>query len=69
VRCKAIINQDTLSLVSLFFGFEIKYTLKLLEANYKVGITKVEARILLSRGRKRGLVALIGTRRPDYYRV
>jgi hypothetical protein len=69
VRSKAIADQDASSLVSLFFGFGIKYTLELLEADYRVGITRVGARILPSRGRKRGLVTSIGTRWPDYHRV
>jgi hypothetical protein len=62
MRCKAIANQDTSSLISLFFSFKIKYTLKPLKANYKVNITRVGARILPFKGKKRGLVALISTR-------
>jgi hypothetical protein len=41
--------------------------LKLLKANYRVGITRVGAHILPSKGRKRSLVALIGIYWPDYY--
>jgi len=69
VRSKAIADQDASSLVRSFFGFGIKYTLEPLEADYRVGIPGVGARILPSRGRKRGPVASMGTRRLDYYRV
>jgi hypothetical protein len=67
MRSKAIADQDASSLISSFFSFRIKYTLKPLKANHRVSITRVRARILLSRGRKRGPVTLIGTRRLDYY--
>jgi hypothetical protein len=69
MRSKAIADQDASSLISSFFGFEVKYTLKPLKANYKVSITRVKAHILPSRGRKRGLATLIGACQPDYHRV
>ena len=69
MRSKAVADQDAWLLVSSFFGFGIKYTLKLLEANYRVGIPGLGACILPSKGKKRGLVASMGTRRLDYYRV
>jgi hypothetical protein len=69
VRCKAIVDQDASFPVSSFLGFGIKYTLEPLEADHRVGIPRLGARILPSRGRKRGLVASMGTRRPDYHRV
>ena len=59
---KAVVNQDAWSLVSSFFGFGIKYMLKSLEANHRVGITRVGARILSSKGRERGLVTSIDIR-------
>jgi hypothetical protein len=62
MRSKAVVDQDAWSLVSSFFGFGIKYTLEPLKANYKVGISRVEVCILLSKGKKSGLVALIGIR-------
>jgi hypothetical protein len=49
---KAVADQDAWFLISSFFGFRIKYTLELLEAGHRVGITRVGARILPSRGRK-----------------
>ena len=61
MRCKAIVDQDVLFPIGLFFGFGIKYTLKPLKADHRVGITRLRARILPSRGRKRGLVASMGT--------
>ena len=66
---KAIIDQDASSLVSMFFGFRIKYTLKLLEANLRVSISRFRVCILLSRGRKRSLVTSIGARWLDNHRV
>ena len=62
MRFKANINQDTWSLINSFFSFKIKYTLEPLEANYKVGISRVKAYILLFKGRERGLVASISIR-------
>lgn len=43
--------------------------LKPLEADYRVGISRVGARILPFKGRKSSLIASIGTRWPDYHRV
>jgi hypothetical protein len=62
VRSKAVADQDAWSLISSFFGFRIKYTLKPLEADYRVGISRVGACILPSRGRERGPVASMGIR-------
>ena len=59
MRFKAVANQDASSLVSLFFGFGIEYTLKLLSAHLRVGITRVRARILPFKGKKCGLVTSI----------
>ena len=69
MRSKAVADQDASSLVSSFFGFGIKYTLKPLQADLRVGISRVGARILPSRGMKRGPVASMGIRWPDYHRV
>ena len=69
MRSKAVADQDAWSLVSSFFGFGIKYTLELLEADYRVGISRVGVCILLSRGRECGPVASMDIRWPDYYRV
>ena len=69
VRCKAIADQDASFPVSSFSGFGIEDTLEPLEADHRVGIPGFGARILPSRGRKRGPVASMGTRRPDYHRV
>jgi hypothetical protein len=69
VRSKAVADQDAWFLVSSFFGFGIKYTLELLEADLRVGISRVGARILPSRGRKGSPVASMGIRWPDYHRV
>ena len=62
MRSKAVADQDAWFLVSSFFGFGIKYTLKLLEANLRVGISRVGVCILLFKGKKCGLVASISTR-------
>ena len=56
-------------LISLFFSFKIKYTLKSLKADYKVSIFKVKARILLFKDKKNNLVTLINIRWLDYYQV
>jgi hypothetical protein len=69
VCSKTIANQDAWSLVSLFFGFGIKYTLEPLEANYRIGISRIRARILLSRGKEYNPVVSIGIRWLDYHRV
>ncbi len=69
VRSKAIADQDASSLISSLSSFRIKYTLKPLEANYRVGITRVGARILPSRGGKCGPATSMGARRPNYHRV
>ncbi len=66
---KAIADQDASFAINSFLSFGIKDTLKLFKANYRVGIPGLGARILPSRGRKRGLVTSIGTRRLDYHRV
>ncbi len=57
----AVTNQYLRSLVSSFLGFRIKYTLKPLSANLRVGISGFGASVLLSRGRERGLVASMGS--------
>ena len=67
MHSKAVADQDASSLLSSFFNLGIKYTLKPLEANYRVGISRVGARILPSRGIKGGLVALISIHWPDYH--
>jgi hypothetical protein len=69
MRSKAVVDQDAWSLISSFSGFGIKYTLEPLEADYRVGISRVRARILLSKGKKSSPVASISTRWPDYHRV
>ncbi len=69
VRCKAITDQDASFPVSSFSGFGIEDTLELLEADYRVGIPGLGARILPPRGRERGPVTSMGTRRLDYHRV
>ena len=69
MHSKAVADQDASSLVSSFFNFGIKYTLKTFEANYKVGISRVGARILPSRGRKSGPVTSMGCGWPDYQSV
>ena len=43
--------------------------LKPLKANHRVSISRLRAYILPSRDRKRSLVALIDTHRPDYHWV
>lgn len=66
MHSKAVADQDASSLVSSFFNFGLKYTLKPLEANYRVGISRVGARILPSRCRKSGPVTSMGFGWPDY---
>ena len=58
---EAVTNQYPWLLVSTLFGLEIKYTLKPLEANLQVSVPGFRARIILSRGRERGLVTSIST--------
>jgi hypothetical protein len=65
MRSKAVADQDAWFLISSLFGFEIKYTLKPLQADLRVSISRVGAYILPSRGRKRGPIASMGTRWPD----
>jgi hypothetical protein len=60
VRPEAVTNKDSWFFISSLFSFGIKYTFKLLEADLRVGISRIGARILLSRGRERGLVAPVG---------
>jgi hypothetical protein len=62
VRSEAVVDQDEWSLISSLLSFGIKYTLYLLKANYGVGISRVGARILPSRGMKGSLVASMGIR-------
>jgi hypothetical protein len=69
VHYKAIADQDASFPISSFLGFGIEDTLKPLKANHRVGIPGLGAYILLFRGRKRGPVASMGTRWPDYYWV
>jgi hypothetical protein len=58
---KAVANQDPWFLVSSSLSLGIEYTLKPLEADFKIGIFRIRVRILPSGGRERGLVASMGT--------
>jgi hypothetical protein len=69
VRPEAVGNQHPWLLVSSLLSFGMKYTLELLEANLRVGISRFGARILLSRGRERGPVASMGSGWPNDHRV
>jgi hypothetical protein len=61
VRPETVTNQYPGFLVSLFSRLGIKHALEPLQANLGVGIPRFGARIVLSRGGERGLVALIGS--------
>jgi hypothetical protein len=52
VRPKAVTNQHAWFLVSTSFRLWIKHTLEPLKANFRVGISRFGAYIVLSRGRK-----------------
>jgi hypothetical protein len=65
VRPKAVTNQHAWFLVSTSFGLWVKYTLKPLEANLGVGVSRSGACIVPSRGGERGLVASMGNGWPD----
>jgi hypothetical protein len=67
VRPKAVTNQHLGLLVSLFSSLGIKHTLKPLQANLRVSVSRFRACIVLSRGRERSLVALIGSSWPNNY--
>jgi hypothetical protein len=54
-------------LFSLSFSLEIKYTLKLLQADLGSGIPRFGVRMVLSRGGERGPVALMGSGWPNNY--
>jgi hypothetical protein len=55
--------------VSLVLGFWIKDALELFEADVGISISRFRARILLSRGRKSSLVALMSGGGPDDHRM
>jgi hypothetical protein len=57
VRSKAVTNQHSWFLLSLFFSLRIKHTLKLLQADLGVGVPRFGARIVPSRGGERSPVA------------
>lgn len=56
-------------LISSFFGLGIEYTLEPLQANFKIGISRIGARIMPSRGGERDPVTSIGSGWPDNHRV
>ena len=61
MRPEAVKNQHPWLLVSLSSSLGIKYTLKPLQADLGVGISRFGARIVPSRGGERGLVASMGS--------
>ena len=62
---EAVANQCSWFLVSPFFGLGIKHTLEPLQADLGVGISRFGARIVPSRGGKRGPVASMGGGWPN----
>ena len=65
MRPKAVTNQHPWLLVSLSSSLGIKHALEPLQANLGVGVPRFGACIVLSRGRERGPVALMGSGWPD----
>jgi hypothetical protein len=69
VRPEPVADQYSRSLISSFFSLGIEYTLKPLQADLRVGIARIRAGIVPSRGRECGPVASMSTSWPDNYRV
>jgi hypothetical protein len=69
MRPEAVANQYSRSLISSCFGLGIEYTLKPLQADLRVGIARIRAGIVPSRGRECGLVTSMSAGWPDDYRV
>ena len=65
VRAEAVTNQHPWFLVSLAFSLGVKDTLKPLQANLRVSVSRFGARIVPSRGRERGPVASMGGGWPN----
>jgi len=65
MRPEAVTNQYPGFLVSLFSRLGIKHALEPLQADLGVGVPRFGARIVPSRGGERGLVASMGSSRPD----
>jgi hypothetical protein len=69
VRPEAVVNQYSWFFVSTLLGFEVKDTLKPLQADLKVGISRFKVRILLSEGKEGYPVTSIDGSWPDDYGV
>jgi len=61
MRPEAVANQYSRSLISLFFSLGIEYTLKLLQADLRVGIARIRAGIVPSRGKECGPITSMST--------
>ncbi len=69
MRPEAVANQYSRSLVSSFFGLGMEYTLEPLQADLGVGIARIRAGIVPSRGWECGPVTSMSASWPDDHRV